>query len=44
MELFPSIVSNAKTLQVITPGISASGNGSLQLVISFARLSGLELS
>ncbi|KAG1362009.1 Homeobox-leucine zipper protein ROC3 [Cocos nucifera] len=32
MELFPSIVSNAKTVQVIAPGISAHGNGSLHLM------------
>ncbi|XP_058085667.1 homeobox-leucine zipper protein ROC3 [Magnolia sinica] len=32
MELFPSIVSRAKTIQVITPGITGHGSGSLQLM------------
>lgn len=32
MELFPSIVSKAKTVQIITPGISGHGNGSLHLM------------
>ena len=31
MELFPSIVARAKTVQVITPGISGA-SGSLHLV------------
>ncbi|XXG75573.1 hypothetical protein AAC387_Pa08g0111 [Persea americana] len=32
MELFPAIVSRAKTIQIITPGVSGHGNGSLQLM------------
>ncbi|XP_027180224.1 homeobox-leucine zipper protein HDG5 isoform X2 [Coffea eugenioides] len=32
MELFPSIVSRAKTLQVVTSGISGQASGSLQLM------------
>ncbi|XP_039142308.1 homeobox-leucine zipper protein ROC3 [Dioscorea cayenensis subsp. rotundata] len=33
MELFPSIVAKAKTIQIITPGISGThGNGSLHLM------------
>lgn len=32
MELFPSIISRAKTLQVITSGVSGHANGSLQLM------------
>ncbi|KAJ0989926.1 hypothetical protein J5N97_008282 [Dioscorea zingiberensis] len=32
MELFPSIVTKAKTIQIITPGISGHGNGSLHLM------------
>ncbi|XP_077234288.1 homeobox-7 [Tasmannia lanceolata] len=32
MELFPSIVSRARTIQIITPGVSGRGNGSLQLM------------
>ncbi|KAJ3681677.1 hypothetical protein LUZ60_014250 [Juncus effusus] len=32
MELFPSIVSKARTVQVITPGISGQANGSLILM------------
>ena len=33
MELFPSIISRAKTVQVITSGVSGHANGSLHLVI-----------
>ncbi|XP_026663260.2 homeobox-leucine zipper protein ROC3 [Phoenix dactylifera] len=32
MELFPSIVSKARTVQIITAGISGHGNGSLHLM------------
>ncbi|XP_076928766.1 homeobox-leucine zipper protein HDG5-like isoform X1 [Bidens hawaiensis] len=32
MELFPSIISRAKTLQVITSGVNGTPNGSLQLM------------
>nr|XP_043607300.1 homeobox-leucine zipper protein HDG5-like [Erigeron canadensis] len=32
MELFPSIISRAKTLQVITSGVNGTANGSLQLM------------
>ena len=32
MELFPSIISRAKTLQVITSGVNGNANGSLHLV------------
>ncbi|KAI3501570.1 hypothetical protein L1887_29450 [Cichorium endivia] len=32
MELFPSIISRAKTLQVVTSGVNGSANGSLQLM------------
>ncbi|ONK71940.1 uncharacterized protein A4U43_C04F13970 [Asparagus officinalis] len=32
MELFPSIVSKAKTLQILATGISGHGNGSLHLM------------
>ncbi|XP_071705243.1 homeobox-leucine zipper protein HDG5-like [Rutidosis leptorrhynchoides] len=32
MELFPSIISRAKTLQVITSGVNRNANGSLQLM------------
>lgn len=32
MELFPSIISRAKTLQVITSGVNRTANGSLQLM------------
>ncbi|XP_068634836.1 homeobox-leucine zipper protein ROC3-like [Aristolochia californica] len=32
MEMFPSIISRAKTIQIITTGVSGHGNGSLQLM------------
>ncbi|XP_023736253.1 homeobox-leucine zipper protein HDG5 isoform X2 [Lactuca sativa] len=32
MELFPSIISRAKTLQVVTSGVNGNANGSLQLM------------
>ncbi|KAK8965140.1 Homeobox-leucine zipper protein ROC3 [Platanthera guangdongensis] len=32
MELFPSIVSKAKTIQIITSGVAGNGNGSLHLM------------
>ncbi|XAR70663.1 hypothetical protein NMG60_11027585 [Bertholletia excelsa] len=39
MELFPSIISRAKTLQMITPGISGHASGSLHLM--YAELQAL---
>lgn len=38
MELFPSIISRAKTLQVITSGVNRTANGSLQLVRVYIHL------
>ncbi|XP_078437977.1 homeobox-7 [Wolffia australiana] len=32
MEMFPSVVSNARTIQVLSSGISGHGNGSLHLM------------
>lgn len=37
MELFPSIVSRAKTIQVISSGDSGQATGSLQLVYIYAN-------
>lgn len=33
MELFPTIVSRAKTVQVISSGVAGHASGSLQLVM-----------
>ena len=43
MELFPSIVSTARTVQIITAGISGHGNGSLHLVGTHYGLDGFIL-
>lgn len=34
VEMFPSIVARARTIQVITPGLGSHVNGSLQLVMN----------